>query len=75
MNWMYVSVVATRKATKTRMQTLHCVPIPDGPERAIQNLAGYAARLVGHEWDLNIMQITQHEFDMFSKRLNLEVEA
>lgn len=69
MNQIYVSVVATRRLTKTVHRSVHLIPVAyDGPSRAIERFASRFAEFFCDAWDLNIMQITQFEFKALQRQ-------
>jgi hypothetical protein len=76
MKLIYVSVIATRRKTLTVRCSIHRIPMGfRGPQRAIESFSSRLAGKFTGDWELNVMQITQHEYQIFKRKLNLEKAA
>lgn len=71
---IYASVIATRTATATVHRSVHVVSVGyEGPSRAIEWLASKIADDLSGDWSINVIQITQYEYNAFvRKRMELE---
>lgn len=66
MGTMFVSVVTTRRSTKTRVQTFHKLKYGyEGPAKQLEWFACKLSEKSSSDWTFNIMQITEFEYEAF----------
>lgn len=66
MGAIFVSVVTTRRSTKTRVQTFHKLRYGhEGPSKQLEWFACKLSEGFSSDWTFNIMQITEFEYEAF----------